>query len=65
MNFSVPPTFPQDTFQEFGKLASKFFPAVLSDENRDDPFQKQQHFERAWLAVRYRYRASSEQNEAF
>ena len=65
MNLSVPTTFPQDTFQEFGKLASKLFPAVLSDENLDDPFQKQQHFERAWLAVRYRYRACSEQNEAF
>jgi hypothetical protein len=61
----MPSTFPHDTFQEFGRLASKLFPAVLSDENLDDPLQKQQHFERAWLAVRYRYRACYEQNEAF
>ncbi len=65
MTFSMPSTFPQDTFQEFGKLASKLFPAVLSDENLNDQLQKQQHFERAWLAIRYRYRACSEQNEAF
>jgi hypothetical protein len=65
MTFSMPSTFPHDTFQEFGKLASKLFPAVLSNENLDDPFQERQHFERAWLAVRYRYRACSEQNEAF
>jgi len=65
VTFSIPSTFPYDAFQEFGKLASNLFPAVLSDENLDDPFQRQQHFERAWLAVRYRYRASSEQNEAF
>lgn len=61
MNFSMPSTFPQDTFQEFRKLASKFF----SDENLCDPFQKQRHFELAWFAVRYRYRACSEHNEAF
>lgn len=65
MNFSMPSTFPQDSFQEFGELASKFFPSILSDENLEDSFQKLWHFQRAWLAVRYRYRACSEHNEAF
>jgi hypothetical protein len=65
MTFSMPSSFPQETFQEFGKQASKLFPAVLTDKNLNDPLQKQQHFERAWLAIRYRYRACYEQNEEF
>jgi hypothetical protein len=65
MNFDMSPTFPQDTFQEFGKLANTFFPPILSDENLNDPCQKLSHFQGAWLAVRYRHRACSEQNEAF
>lgn len=65
MNFAMSPTFPQSTFQEFGKLASSLFPPILSDENLNDPCQKLLHFQRAWLAVRYRQRACSEQNEAF
>ena len=65
MNFAMSPTFPQSAFQEFGKLAGTFFPPVLSDENLNDPCHKLTHFQRAWLAVRYRHRACSEQNEAF
>jgi hypothetical protein len=65
MNFSMPPTFPQDIFQEFGRRASELFPAILTDEDLDDPLQKRMHFERAWSAVRFRYRACSEYNEAF
>jgi hypothetical protein len=65
MNFAMSPTFPQSTFLEFGRLAGTFFPPVLSDENFNDPCQKLSHFQRAWLAVRYRHRACSDQNEAF
>ncbi|MBW2031638.1 MAG: hypothetical protein JRJ31_21500 [Deltaproteobacteria bacterium] len=65
MTFSMPPTFPQDTFQEFGKRASELFPVIPSDETPNDLLQKQQHFERALWAVAYRYRACSELNEAF
>jgi hypothetical protein len=46
------------------KLASSFFPEVLS-ENFGDPSEKHEHFQRAWLAVCYRYRACSEYNAAF
>lgn len=63
MKLAISPTFPQSTFQEFGRLASAFFPPILSDEDLNDPCQKL--FQRAWLAVRYRHRACSEQNEAF
>lgn len=65
MNFAMSPTFPQSTFQEFGSLAGTFFPPVLSDENFNNPCQKRVHFQRAWLAVRYRHRACSDQNETF
>lgn len=65
MNLSMPSTFPHDIFQEFAKFAGNFFPDILSDENLCDPFQKRQHFERALLAVCYRYRACSEYNIAF
>lgn len=65
MNFVIPSTFPEDAFKEFGKLAGGFFPPILSNENLEDPLQKLRHFQGAWLAVRYRYRACSELNEAF
>jgi|GEM_PF-626665 len=66
MNFSMPSTFPEDMFQKFGKLASQLFPAALSNENLyDDPHQKLWHFQKAWLAVLYRYRACSGHNNTF
>jgi len=65
MNFVMPSMFPEDTFKEFGKLARKFFPPILSDQNLDDPDQKLGHFKGAWLAVKYRYRACSELNKEF
>ena len=65
MDFMVPKTFPQNDFLEFGKLASAFFPSLLSDDNLNDPHKKLSHFQMAWLAVRYRYRACSEYNEEF
>lgn len=65
MSFMMPLAFPGDAFNEFGKLASKLFPSRLSDEDIEDPFQKQPHFQRTWLAVRYRYRSCSEHNEEF
>lgn len=65
MNFSMPSTFPENTFQEFRKLAGKLFPPLLSDENLNDPQKQRMHFDKAWLAVLYRYRACSEHNEAF
>jgi hypothetical protein len=65
MNLSMPPTFPLSVFHEFAKFAGSFFPGILSDENLRDPFQKREHFQRAWWAVCYRYRACSEHNTAF
>jgi len=65
MNFVMSPTFPQDAFQQFGEIASSFFPGPVSDENLYDPCAKLTHFQGAWLAVRYRYQACWEQNEAF
>lgn len=64
MKFDLPPAFPQAEFWEFGKLASEFFPEVLS-ENLDDLLQKRLHFQRAWLAVCYRYRTCAEYNVTF
>ena len=40
-------------------------PGPVSDENLYDPCAKLTHFQGAWLAVRYRYQACSEQNQAF
>lgn len=65
MNFIMPPSFPKDTFREFGRRAGEFFPAIQTNEYLDDPLQKRQHFDRALLAVCYRYRACSEYNDAF
>ena len=61
----MPSTFPQCTFQDFGKLAVTFFPPLMSNENLNDSCQKLLHFQNAWQAVRYRYRTCSEQNETF
>jgi len=65
MNFDLPAGFPQNEFREFGKLAATLFPATLSDEDLDDSLQRRLHFQGAWLAVCYRYRACAEQNSAF
>ena len=65
MNFDLPPAFPQVEFLEFGKLAATFSPASLSDEDLNDLLQRQLHFQWAWRAVCYRYRACAEQNVAF
>ena len=61
----MPPAFPRTEFQEFGKLASTFFPPALSDGDPDDPLQRRLHFQGAWLAVCYRYRACAEQSATF
>lgn len=61
----MPSTFPEDDFREFGKLAGGLFPPILSDNYLEDSHQTLGHFQGAWLAVRYRYRACSELNEAF
>lgn len=52
----MPASFPGDDFVAFGRAASRFFPELLSLEYHDDRLEKGQHFERAWQAVRYRYR---------
>ena len=65
MNLSMPPSFPQDTFQQFIKHVNDFFPDPYSHESFNDPLQKQQQFKRASLAVCYRYRACSECNDTF
>jgi hypothetical protein len=65
MFITLPPSFPTDKFQEFGLLASVFFPKILSDEDLNDPLQRQLHFNRSWMAVAYRYRACAEHNEEF
>lgn len=61
----MPSAFPKDEFKEFGKVAATLFPATLSDEALNDPREKRLHFQGAWLAVCYRYRACAEQNAAF
>jgi len=65
MEFSMPPTFPYATFREFGKSSAELFPEMQSNEYLADPLQRRQHFDRALLAVCYRYRACSEYNDAF
>jgi len=65
MKLLMPQTFPKEIFQEFAETAGNFFPEILSDDNLSDTFQKREHFQRAWLAVCYRYRACSEHNESF
>lgn len=65
MFIDMPSSFPQEKFQGFGKHAAEFLPTLLSDEYFADPFKKRQHFDRAWMAVYYRYRTCSECNEEF
>lgn len=65
MNFVPPKEFPQELYQEFGKCASELFPALLSDEALNDPLQRRHQLDRAWQAVRFRYRACCEANEEF
>jgi hypothetical protein len=65
MNLRMPAPFPRERFQEFGRRAAAWFPEMLSTEDLDDRSQKGRHFERAWLAVAYRYRSCAEYNEEF
>jgi len=65
MKFDMPHAFPQAAFQEFGKVADTLFPATGSDEDLDDPLQRRLHFQGAWLAACYRYRACADQNAVF
>jgi hypothetical protein len=65
MELSMPFTFPHVTFQKLGKSSAEFFPDVLSNGYLADPLQRRQHYDRALLAVCYRYRACSEYNDAF
>ncbi|MDR3628738.1 MAG: hypothetical protein P4L42_00210 [Desulfocapsaceae bacterium] len=65
MKFDMPHAFPKAAFQEFGEVAATLFPTPLSDQNLNDPLQKRLHFQGAWLAVCYRYRACAEQNTVF
>jgi hypothetical protein len=57
MRFILPASFPEDAFLNFGIVASKFFPRILSNDYLDDPLFRMQQFDGAWRAVRYRYRA--------
>jgi hypothetical protein len=61
----MPTAFPEVQFQAFGKAASAFFPEPLSDAALFDPLARRGHFERAWQAVRYRYRLCAECNDEF
>jgi hypothetical protein len=57
--------FAEVQFRAFGVGASKLFPPLLSDEDLNDPLEKRRHFDRAWEAVRYRYRICAECNDEF
>lgn len=61
----MPSTFPEIDFRAFGIAATKFFPALLSDEVLYDPQEKRRHFDWSWQAVRYRYRSCAECSEEF
>jgi len=65
MFITMPGTFPESKFIQFGQLSVKFFPRVGSDEYLSDPLQKRQHSDRAWMAVAYRYRSCAEANDEF
>jgi len=65
MFINLPTSFPEDKFKEFGRLASVFFPKVLSEEDLNDPLQRRLQFERSWVAVMYRYRACADYNDDF
>lgn len=65
MDIALPPTFPETEFRAFGVAASKFFPALLSDEALYDPLEKKRQFDWSWQAVRYRYRSCAECQDEF
>ena len=65
MNFAMPASFPEADFLAFGRAASRFFPELLSDECLNDPLETRQHFDRARLAVRYRYRLCTDCDAEF
>jgi len=65
MNFTMPSTFPDTEFRDFGIAASRFFPELLSDEVLFDPLERRRHFDWSWQAVRYRYRSCAECSEEF
>jgi hypothetical protein len=65
MDTVMPPEFPDAEFHAFGTGAGAYFPKLLSDEDLNDSFQRLWHFNRAWEAVRYRYRICAECNDEF
>ena len=65
MSFPMPPSFPEDPFLKFGGLAGHFFPSSVSAEALGDPLMRGLHFDRAWRAVRFRYRLCAECNEEY
>lgn len=65
MDISMPPSFPTDEFRAFGITAASFLPKLLSDEDLSDPLARRAHFDRAWQAVRYRYRSVAECSDEF
>jgi len=65
MDIVMPPAFPEKEFRAFGLAASKFFPALLSDEALFDPLEKKRQFDWSWQAVRYRYRSCAECQDEF
>src|ERR1039458_4314066 len=65
MDIVMPPAFPETEFRAFGLAATKFFPALMSDEALFDPQEKKRHFDWSWQAVRYRYRSCSECQDEF
>jgi hypothetical protein len=64
-DLKMPDSFPQELFRAFGLKAAPFFPELLSDEFIEDELERRTQFDRAWQAVRYRYRACFESNEHF
>lgn len=65
MDISMPSGFPEAEFRTFGLAAHAFFPDLVSDENLNDPLERRTQFDRAWQAVRYRYRLCAESSEEF
>ncbi len=63
MFINMPPSFPQDKYQEFGKHAAEFFPRL--DDYFSDPHKRRERFTRSWMAVWFRYRTCAECNENF
>lgn len=65
MPLQMPPGFPTTPFLKFGALAGALFEPALSDAALWDPWERDRHFDRAWRAVRYRYRTCSDCNDEF